>query len=83
MSGSNVAHLPFIKDGDGNDGDEPTPFQIVIDVADNGFILNVMGTEDDGTKVFVFHGKGDQGPEGMIQEIISRLGIVDKVKLAK
>jgi hypothetical protein len=79
---SNLAMLPTIKDGDGDGGAESPTFQIMIDIADNGFILNVMG-ENDLSKVYLFAHKGADGPSGLIQEIINQLGIADKVKLEK
>jgi hypothetical protein len=82
----NLAVVPFIgpKDKDGDDGGEPTPVQIIIDVAQNGYIVNVNGTEEsDGAKVYLFNGKGEDGPKAMIQDIINNLGLVDKVKLEK
>lgn len=86
MSGSNLATLPFIstKDKDGDDGGEPTPVQIIIDVANNGYVVNIVGTENsDGTKVYLFNARGEDGPQAMIQDIIDNLGLVDKVKLQK
>ena len=85
MSGSNLATLPFIgpKDKDGDDGGEPSPAQIIIDVAENGYIVNIAGTEHDGTKVYLFNGKGEDGPQAMIQSIVDTLGLIDKVKLQK
>jgi len=86
MSGTNLATLPFIgpKDKDGDDGGEPNPVQIIIDVAVNGYIVNISGTEnDEGPKVYLFNGRGDDGPQAMMQDIINNLGLVDKVKLQK
>lgn len=81
MSNDNLAVLPMFKDGDSGDKESPT-FQIIIDSADNGFILTVMG-EQDMHKVYPFTAKGEDGPAGMIQEVINQLGISDKVKLQK
>lgn len=86
MSGTNLATLPFIgpKDKDGDDGGEPNPVQIIIDVAVNGYIVNISGTEnDEGPRVYLFNGRGDDGPQAMMQDIINNLGLVDKVKLQK
>jgi hypothetical protein len=82
---SNVATLPFpvLKDGDGGDDGTVSPAQIMIDVAENGYIVSIMGTEADGAFVYLFNGKGDDGPQAMIQNIINTLGLVDKVKLQK
>jgi hypothetical protein len=80
---SNLAQFPTPKDGDGGDDGDIGSFQLLIDVADNGFILNSVGSEYDGTRVFLFDGKGQDGPQAMIQEIINRLGINDKVKIQK
>lgn len=82
----NLAVVPFIgpKDKDGDDGGEPTPVQIIIDVALNGYIVNIAGTENaDGAKVYLFNAKGEDGPQAMIQDLINNLGLVDKVKLQK
>ena len=83
MTGNNLATLPFLKDKDGDDGDESPTFQVIIDTAQNGFVLSVHGTEDITSKVFLFNGKGEEGPSGLIQEVINQLGIADKVKLEK
>lgn len=83
MSGNdNLAVLPMFKDGEGGGNDSPT-FQIMIDSADNGFVMTVMGSESDTHKVYLFSAKGADGPEGMVQDLIDQLGISDKVKLQK
>lgn len=84
---SNLAVLPFpagptTKDKDGGEGGAAEPTQVIIDSTMNGFVLNVHG-EEDLCKCFLFHGKDEDGPAAMIQTIIDRLGIADKVKLQK
>lgn len=80
MSGSNLAVLPTPMDG--NDGTESPTFQVIIDTADNGFVMTVHG-DDEKHKVYLFTAKGEDGPVGMIQDLINQLGISDKVKIQK
>lgn len=80
---SNLAVLPMTKDKDGDDGGEPQPLQVMIDSAQNGFILNITGGSDEICKVFLFHGKAEDGPNAMIQTVIDQLGLADKVKLQR
>lgn len=85
MSKDNLAVLPFAggpetKDKDGDDGGEAGPTQVIIDSVENGFVLNIHG-EDEVSKVYLFNGKGDDGPAAMVQQIIDSLGLRDKVKL--
>jgi hypothetical protein len=83
---NNLAILPAegqdTSHKDGEDSD-PAPFQLTIDVVDNGYILTRNDAEDPSQKVFLFNGMGDSGPKAMIQEVIELLGLVDKVKLVK
>lgn len=83
MRGSNVTQLaPVLKDGDGPPDNLKRTESINIEVADNGYTVNVYG-ETSSTKVFLFSAKGEDGPKGMIQMLIDELGINDKVKLEK
>jgi hypothetical protein len=82
---NNLARLPFnnpqLKDGDGEDGDVDL-LQVTIDMAENGYVLTVL-TDTVLTKVFLFDGNGQDGPQGMLQQIIESLGLLGKVRLEK
>lgn len=75
---------PVLKDGDGDDGDETYTSTINIEPVHNGFIVRAM--LDDGeewTHVYPMDGRGDLGPQGMINDLIHALGlqgVVTKVK---
>lgn len=84
MKDSNLAQLPFneTKDKDGTEGDVES-YQVIIDYAENGYVLTVNNETGIRTKVFLFNGKGEDGPKGLIKDIIESLGLIDKVKLAE
>ena len=89
MTSDNLARLPKTNvtqfneptDKDGSDGDSGFG-QIIIDIADNGYILTMNG-ESPAQKVFLFNGVGDNGPQALIQDVIENLGLFGKVKLEK
>lgn len=72
---------PIDKDGDDSDGF--VTFQLTIDIAKNGFVLSKISDEDTYQKVFLYDGNGENGPKGMIADIIAELGISQKVKLER
>lgn len=73
---------PNLKDGDGEEGGEAHTSQVVIDTAENGFILSVHGNEEVFShRVYPFKGKDEYSPRAMIEEVINALGLSDQVKL--
>ena len=85
MSGNNAIQFPGpqLKDGDGED-EETLTSSIGIELVTNGFIVRAM--LDDGeewTHVYPMDGKGDVGPQGMINDLIMALGLQGRVTLVK
>ena len=86
MSGNNAIQFPGpqLKDGDGDDGEETFTSSIGIELVHNGFIVRAM--LDDGeewTHVYPMDGKGDIGPQGMINDLIMALGLEGRVTKVK
>lgn len=84
LNGENQSEEPVTKDKDGNDGEGDQTTQLIVDSSENGFILSVHGGDDvHKHKVYLFDQRGENGPTGLIQDVIDSLGLSDKVKLQK